>query len=232
VNPDEVLQAVDVEPPEKVYNGPSGQRDARELISEMIGSVPENGRVLDLGCGPRDQARPIESAGFKYLGVDYSSTSADLLADAHSMPFRANSFDCVFCYAVLEHLHSPVVAIREIERVLSAGGIFIGTVSQGEPFHSSYFHHTVWGLVSLAESTEMRLTRLWSGPSTLRSLATMGSYPKVIKLLLGIVDKVDRSAPWLAPRRWAGSRRDKLFAQLYGAGSICFAMQKGLVGTP
>jgi SAM-dependent methyltransferase len=161
------------------------------------------------------------------VGVDYSSPSADLLADAHSIPFGNNSFECVFSYAVLEHLHSPFVAIREIERVLSPGGLFIGTVSQGEPFHGSYFHHTTWGLVSLAQSSiAMRLSRLWCGPGTLRSLATMGRYPRAIRMLLAALDRIDTWAPWLAPRRQVWSRRDKQLDALHRAGSICFAMEK------
>jgi SAM-dependent methyltransferase len=228
VAPDNTLQTVDIDPPEIIYKGPQAQRDSRELISEMMKSVPQSGRVLDLGCGPRDQAKPMESVGYQYLGADYSSPSADILVDAHSTPFCDNSFECVFSYAVLEHLRSPVVAIREIERVLAPGGIFIGTVSQGEPFHASYYHHTAWGLVSLAEaSTAMRVSRLWCGPTTLRSLATMGRYPKAIKTLLRLVDQLDRSAPWLAPRRQAWSRRDKQLDELYRAGSICFVMEKG-----
>jgi SAM-dependent methyltransferase len=227
--PDDMLQAVDIGPPNISYKGPRAHRDSRELISEMMKTVRENGRVLDLGCGPRDQARPMESAGYQYLGVDYSNPSADLLVDAHAMPFCNDSFECVFSYAVLEHLRSPFVAIREIERVLSPGGIFIGTVSQGEPFHASYFHHTVWGLLSLAESSSaMRVSRLWCGPTTLRSLATMGRYPKPIKVVLNLIDQVDTLAPWLAPRRQAWPHKDKQLDALYRAGSICFVMKKAL----
>jgi SAM-dependent methyltransferase len=227
IAPDDVLRTVDLDPPNVTYNGPQAQRDSRELLSEMVKWVPQNGRVLDLGCGPRDQAKPMEFVGYQYLGVDYSSSSADLLVDAHSMPFCDNCLECVFSYAVLEHLRSPIVAIREIERVLRPGGIFIGTVSQGEPFHASYFHHTAWGLVSLADSsTAMRLSRLWCGPTTLRSLSTMGRYPKVIEMLLKVVDQLDTSLPWLAPRRQVWSHRDKQLDALYRAGSICFLMQK------
>ena len=225
--PNEVLAQVNIDPPPITYDGPPALRDSRELISEMIGSVPPNGRVLDLGCGPRDQAQPIESVGYRYVGIDYSSSSADLLADAHSIPFSDNTFECVFSYTVLQHLHSPFLAIREIERVLSPGGLFVGTVSQGEPFQVSYFHHTTWGLVSLSESTTtLQLSRLWCGPGTLRSLATMGRYPRVIKMLLAAVDQIDAWAPWLAPRRQAWSQRDKQLDALYRAGSICFAIKK------
>jgi SAM-dependent methyltransferase len=189
--------------------------------------IPANARVLDLGCGPRDQAKPMEYVGFQYLGVDYSSPSADLLVDAHSMPFSDNSFECVFSYAVLEHLRCPVIAIKEIERVLRPGGVFVGTVSQGDPFHASYFHHTAWGIVSLAQSaTAMRVSRLWCGPTTLQALASFGRYPRVIKSLLHLVDQLDRAAPWLAPRRQAWSNRDKQLDKLYRAGTICFTMQK------
>src|SRR5262245_4267207 len=69
--PDDVLQRVDIGPPDITYEGPLAQRDSRELISEIMRSVPPNGKVLDLGCGPRDQAQPIESVGYKYVGVDY-----------------------------------------------------------------------------------------------------------------------------------------------------------------
>jgi SAM-dependent methyltransferase len=226
-DPKDVLENTKIGAPPITYDGPRAQRDSRELISEIIRSVPRGGRVLDLGCGLRDQAEPIESVGYRYVGVDYSSPSADFLADAHSIPFRDETFDCVFSYAVLEHLHSPFVAIREIERVLKCGGSFIGTVSQGEPFHASYFHHTTWGLVSLVQSSPaMQLSRLWCGPGTLRSLATMGRYPRVVRMLLAGVDKIDTWAPWLAPRRQAWSPLDKQLDALHRAGSICFAMQK------
>ena len=79
VAPDDVLQTVDIGPPNITYEGPQAHRDSRELISEMMKSVPQNGRVLDLGCGPRDQAKPMEVAGYQYLGADYSSPSADFL---------------------------------------------------------------------------------------------------------------------------------------------------------
>jgi SAM-dependent methyltransferase len=174
-----------------------------------------------------DQARAITSAGYQYVGADYSSSSAHVLADAHSIPFVDSSFECVFSYAVLEHLHSPHLAIREIERVLRPGGLFIGTVSQGEPFHASYFHYTTWGLAALAASSiAMRLSRLWCGPGTLRSLATMGRYPKVVRMLISAVDRIDTRAPWLAPRREYWSQREKQLDALHRAGSICFVMEK------
>ena len=186
--------------------------------------------VLDLGCGPRDQATPIEYPGYRYLGVDYSGKDADLLVDAHALPFKLASFDVVFSYAVLEHLHNPFVALAEIVRVLKPGGVYVGTVSQGEPFHDSYFHHTAWGMLSVVGSqSALEVRRLWATGDTLFSLARMGRYPKVIRALLRIVATVDRHVTWLAPRRARWPDAQKRLEALYRTGSVGFVMRKTAV---
>lgn len=137
---------IDVGRPRPTFQGPRGQRDATELLSVMQQMRSHPGRVLDLGCGPKDQAVPITTLGHEYVGVDISSGAADIRADAQALPFQSESFDFVFSYAVLEHVRNPFVALQEVNRVLKPGGIFCGTVSQGEPFHNSYFHPTaLWG---------------------------------------------------------------------------------------
>ncbi len=226
-SPDKILANLDTRRPELIYQGPTAQRDSSELLSEVMNHVPSPGRVLDLGCGPRDQAAPLEYLGHEYVGVDHNSEQADFQADAHALPFQDETFDIVLSYAVLEHLHNPFVALREIERILRPNGVFIGTVSQGEPFHGSYFHHTTWGLISLLECTSnMRIERLWPSTDTLFSLSRMGRYPKAIKWLIEGVAQVDRSLPWLAPRRcnWADSK--KRIDALHRTGSICFVIVK------
>ena len=96
-----------------------------------------------------------------------AGSAADIFGDAHFLPFRAGAFDLVFAYAVMEHLYNPFLALAEVRRVLRPGGFFIGAVSQGEPFHASYFHMTPWALVSLGEATGLKIERLWAGPDTL-----------------------------------------------------------------
>ena len=116
------LSRVALDRPEVTYSGPRGQRDGSELLSVLSQTLAHPGKVLDLGCGPRDQAIPIMSLGHRYVGVDYSNAAADILADAHSLPFLPASFDFVFSYAVPEHLHNPFLASKEIGRVLTPGG--------------------------------------------------------------------------------------------------------------
>ena len=221
------LGDIDTSRPSEDFDGPAAQRDSRGFM-KMIGERCTKGStVLDLGCGPRDQAAPFEWLGYDYVGVDYSSGHADFLADAHSLPFKDESFDCIFSYAVLEHLHQPFIAIDEINRVLKKGGIYVGTVSQGEPFHASYFHHTAWGFLSLiSQSSTIRAERLWASMDTLRSLSRMGRYPRVIQTLVRIVDVFHQKLPFLAPRKMAWTEKEKEIDALYRAGSVCFMCRK------
>jgi SAM-dependent methyltransferase len=45
--------------------------------------------------------------------------------DAHSLPYSDESFDLVTCQTVLMHLRDPLTALREMRRVLRAGGLIL-----------------------------------------------------------------------------------------------------------
>jgi hypothetical protein len=127
----------------------------------------------------------------------------------------------------LEHLHKPLIAVSEVVRVLKPGGVYVGTVSQGEPLHDSYFHHTAWGVLSVAASqTGLDVRRLWASGDTLFSLARMGRYPRIIRALLRTLATLDQRVPWLAPRRARWPAAQKRLEALYRAGSLGFVMQK------
>ena len=225
--PVNILKGLDINRPEISYDGPKTIRDSSELLSEMSNYLVTQGKVLDLGCGPKDQAVAIEYLGHEYIGIDYSNLNADILADAHAIPFKSETFDCILSYAVLEHLHNPFIAISEIERLLKPGGLYIGAVSQGEPFHDSYFHHTSWGLLSLMSSiSNFQIKKIWASGDTLASLSRMGRYPKVIKFTLSLIDKIHTTFPILAPKKVKWPEKQKKLDELHRAGSICFVIQK------
>jgi SAM-dependent methyltransferase len=222
-----ILKTIKLSPPEIEYHGPKARRDSQAFMSLMMAHLKPSSKVLDLGCGSKDQFAPISDLGHLYVGVDYSKVAADYLADAHSIPFQSSSFDCVFSYAVLEHLHNPFLAIKEINRVLKPGGIFIGSVSQGEPFHSSYFHLTAWGLISLVSSVpSLKIEQLWGSMDTLKSLSRMGRYPRLIRWIIGQIDRFHQAAPILSPRKMQWSSYELTVDKLYRAGSICFLIKK------
>ena len=226
-HPQRDLSNLSLERPAPAYEGPRAQRDSSELFSAAHPYLAPGRRLLDLGCGPRDQSVPAAHLKLDYAGIDFDSKAADLLADGHAIPFRADTFDAVLSYAVLEHLYSPPLALLEVARVLRHGGVFFGAVSQGEPFHDSFFHHTAWAVASSFHDAELELVRLWPSYDTLHSLATMGRYARVMRVLIEAVHRLDRAMPFLAPRKFfRASKREKQLEELYRAASICFVAIK------
>jgi SAM-dependent methyltransferase len=234
-DPDGTLSRVDLSEPENSYDGPmpgigtpmldTSLRDTALLLSEVRSARPHARRVLDLGCGPRNKFPCFDFLGFEYVGLDLPGSAADVLGDAHFLPFLDAAFDVVFSYAVLEHLNNPFVAFAEVRRVLRPGGIFVGSVALGEPAHSSFFHHTAWALVSLSEACGLTLCRIWPAWDTLQALATMSRYPSVIRVAIRFVGALHERAPFLAPRRRRLPVVRRRLDQIHQAGALCFCME-------
>lgn len=226
-HPDEIIAALDLSEPAKIYTGPVQEDDSTPglLFSQIMLLHPEAKTVLDLGCGAGKRVS-FEYLGCQYVGMDTPGHQSDIAGDAHYLPFKNAQFDVVFSYAVLEHLYNPFIALNEVRRVLRPNGLFIGMVGQGEPFHGSFFHHTSWGLLAVANSAGLKVTKLWPRWDTLKTLSQMGAYPKIIRVLLRSLNWLYENVPFLAPRRmmkW--TEKDRLMNQLHQAGSICFCMR-------
>lgn len=109
-------------------------------ISKLIQRV-EGGNILDIGSADGTFSKVIldKSKADLLTGVDVLQTSVDwanrhwkknkrlkfLVADAHKLPFKNDSFDAVFALEVLEHVHKPRGVLREIKRVLKRSGYAI-----------------------------------------------------------------------------------------------------------
>jgi len=89
------------------------------------------GPVLDLGCGQGRHSTYIAGGGLQVVGADISFEHLKkarpiferVQADACRLPFKADSFDSVLCFEVLEHLTSPESCISEVYRILTDNGI-------------------------------------------------------------------------------------------------------------
>ena len=121
--------------------------------------------ALDLGCGNGLQRGVLQELGYVYYGVDFASTIADDLVDAHALPYCDNLFDVVLSIAVLEHLAQPFKALDEVYRVLKPSRLFIGTVAFLEPFHdNSFFHFSHLGLWAALQLTGFAVETILSIP--------------------------------------------------------------------
>lgn len=110
-------------------------KDAKFLeILDLMG-LEKGRRVLDLGCGDGVLLeRIVRTYQVLGTGVDISRLSIKrakkdscqgikyLVADAAKLPFKAESFDCIFSFDSLEHIRAQKKALAEMVRVLRPGG--------------------------------------------------------------------------------------------------------------
>jgi SAM-dependent methyltransferase len=118
-----------------------GRRSAERNAAFFLPFLRPGMRILDAGCGPgaitvglaarvvpgeiigvdQDSER-IEQA--RRLAISLELTNARFaVANIYALPFEDQTFDGAFMHAVVQHLHDPAAALREIHRVLRPGAV-------------------------------------------------------------------------------------------------------------
>lgn len=110
------------------------------------------GKVIDLGCGYMPFKEYLKDTTAVYHTLDLHPRLPDTtyIGDIQNMTMiPSDSYDCALCLEVLEHVPSPLQAIREIFRILKPGGIFIFSAPYLSRIHDQphdYFRFTAYGL--------------------------------------------------------------------------------------
>lgn len=105
----------------------------------VVRNVLRTGKVLDVGCGTGRFLSAFPADMYQCHGIDVSKGMIRVaqaknpalrccVASATSLPYEDESFDIVFCAAVLHHIADPDAvrqAIGEMIRVTRAGGTAI-----------------------------------------------------------------------------------------------------------
>jgi 2-polyprenyl-3-methyl-5-hydroxy-6-metoxy-1,4-benzoquinol methylase len=117
------------------WGSPSGKVRAKRR-SELIikyGRITAGKKVLDIGCGTGIFSRYFAETGANVTSIDISPDLIEeakketqlpityQVGDAEHLPFPDATFDVVAGSSILHHL-DPVVALRDVNRVLKADG--------------------------------------------------------------------------------------------------------------
>lgn len=82
----------------------------------------DNLKVLDIAPMDIFQQKCKALPNLDYMSADLSSSLAMVNMDITDIKLPDNSFDCIICYHVLEHILDDVQAMKELFRVLKPGG--------------------------------------------------------------------------------------------------------------
>lgn len=132
--------------------------------------------VVDLGCGvglSADRCRELRP-GTRWLGIDIIGSpeskarvdTGDLVVhyDGVRLPLASGSVPMIHSHQVFEHVRRPIELLIEIARVLTPGGIFSGSTSHLEPYHSlSVWNYTPYGFRLLVEEAGLVLEEIRPG---------------------------------------------------------------------
>jgi 2-polyprenyl-3-methyl-5-hydroxy-6-metoxy-1,4-benzoquinol methylase len=121
------------------------QKRLHFIITALRSYIPENGSVLDVGCGNGIITRSVGAAGFNVFGIDVSEKTIQQARAINTLPnvqFDVKSaeelvaggkqYDGVICSEVLEHLSQPAALLKVLFQSLSDKGILIVTVPNGK----------------------------------------------------------------------------------------------------
>src|SRR3989344_3350423 len=124
----------------KYFGGP------KDGSYEILASIAKGNKTVDIACGEGI----IERLAPETVGVECSLNALKkakkkgakylVLADAHTLPFKDNSFDVSISTGSLEHFENPQLAINEMARVSK---IQVLTVHKHPPIPFASFFHEV-----------------------------------------------------------------------------------------
>lgn len=105
------------------HGGYVHRRRVRVLAGEIADLLPDQGHMLDVGCGDGLLASVIQSKkpGVTVTGIDVMARPGTHIPvtefDGYTIPFPDRSFESVIFVDVLHHTNHPAVLLREAVRV-------------------------------------------------------------------------------------------------------------------
>ncbi len=107
---------------------------SQRYAARLAHLLPQSGIILEIGADEGDFARLLDAPNRSVIPLDLDRDAlalgrarSPICGDACKLPFRANAFDLVAMFDVIEHVASPFDVLVEVRRVLALGGSMIIT---------------------------------------------------------------------------------------------------------
>jgi ubiquinone/menaquinone biosynthesis C-methylase UbiE len=115
----------------------------KKAVSRYLRQNTQGGKLLEVGCGTGHWSQFFSDCGFAVTGVDISESMIKIaqskniantsfqIADAHSLPFKDNSFDVTAAITTLEFAGNAELVLQEMVRCTRkpVGRLIIGVLN-------------------------------------------------------------------------------------------------------
>jgi SAM-dependent methyltransferase len=130
--------------------------EANRLLRYCKG-VPDNARILDVGCGDGfhlDLLRRYGRSGWSLSGIDVDERAIqgarkrDLdvcISSIEQADLESDSYDVVYSIQTIEHMGHPDVAFKNVLRALKPGGRFVIVTDNTDTIDFALFRGRHWG---------------------------------------------------------------------------------------
>lgn len=142
----------------------------RGLYKSILKIAPRmEGKILDFGCGQKPyesmfiNAKSYVGVDIEVSGHDHKDSKVDFFYEGKVLPFPDNSFDCVVCFEVLEHIFDIDDVLAEISRVLKPNGLCLVTVPFVFEEHEvpyDFARYTSYGIMHVLNSNNLKVVEL------------------------------------------------------------------------
>jgi SAM-dependent methyltransferase len=135
----------------------ASRRELHKRLHEVfVAYMPNNALVYDIGCGEKPFAEFLKGRVRRHVGVDladgfYAADRVDLIGTAYDVPAPSGSADAIILSQVIEHLETPLMAMKEASRLLKPGGVLFLSFPFLYPQHAQprdYLRYTEYYLKS------------------------------------------------------------------------------------
>jgi len=146
----------------------------RPRMETFLAAYASEKETLDVGSGNKPYIHLFPHS--KTVDVqERPGHPLDYVGDAHDLHMIPDaSFDVILCSEVLEHLHSPHLAVAEFRRILRPGGLLLLTTRFVYPLHETpvdYYRYTPYGLRHLLK--EFTVQEIRPETNTIETMAVL-----------------------------------------------------------